>query len=55
MSMPEAPMNENDGSEPGKYQVRGSRKIPIMQTISQTNSVQRPTKLHFRFSIPLTH
>lgn len=55
MSVPETAMDEQNRLEPGEDDIRRSRQPLVVKPISQSDFVQRPSKLHFRTGVLLTN
>jgi hypothetical protein len=55
MHVPEATVHENHGIEAWEHQIRRSRQLSIMQTVSQAQSVHRLAQRHFWAGIMLSH
>ena len=52
MTMPEAAMHETDGAEPSEDQIWGTRKLPVMETVSEAARMQCASKDQFGLRIP---
>jgi len=51
MAMPEAAMDEADGPEARKHQIRRSRQFAIMQTVPQSEPVELAAQDKFRAGV----
>jgi hypothetical protein len=51
MSMPETAVCKNDSLVPGKYHVRFSREVPVMEFIPEAQLVKALSENHFRLRI----
>ena len=55
MAMPEAAVHEHNRAKLGKNEVRPSLQFSVMQTIAQTQRVERDAQPHLRFGIPTSN
>lgn len=51
MYMPETAMNEDDGVEAREYQVRRSRKAPVVQSVPETQMMDSLAQTQFRTGV----
>jgi hypothetical protein len=51
MVVPETPVHEHDGTEPGKHQVGTSRKVAAVKSEAQAARMQATAQQHFRLGI----